>query len=136
MIQHHQLNKIGVFTVSFSCLPFRYLDEGQEAITITSSPYTITNPTVFQSKPYFQVNGNGEGRISINSVSQHPHWDLTNIDGYIEFDSEQMNFHKGSEPKNDCVEGSGFPVLDPGTNSIVFAGDITSVSVIPRWVTL
>ena len=40
------------------------------------------------------------------------------------------------KPKNDCVEGSGFPVLDPGTNSIVFAGDITSVSVIPRWVTL
>lgn len=131
-----QLNKIGVFTVSFSCMPFRYLDEGREAIMITSSPYTITNPTAFRSKPYIRVNGNGEGRISISSASQHLHWDLTNIDGYIELDSEQMNFYKGSEPKNDCVEGRGFPVLDPGTSSIVFAGDITSVSVIPRWVTL
>ena len=50
-----QLNKIGVFTVSFSCLPFRYLDEGQEAITITESPYTLKNPTVFQAKPYIKV---------------------------------------------------------------------------------
>ena len=62
-----QLNKIGIFTVSFSCLPFRYLDEGQEAITITESPYTLKNPTVFQAKPYIKVSGSGTGRLSVNS---------------------------------------------------------------------
>ncbi len=73
-----QLNKIGVFTVSFSCMPFRYLDEGREAIMITSSPYTITNPTVFRSKPYIRVNGNGEGRISINIKKYAGEKQLTN----------------------------------------------------------
>lgn len=131
-----QLNKIGVFTVSFSCLPFRYLDEGQEAITITESPYTLKNPTVFQAKPYIKVSGSGTGRLSVNSTLRQSPWDFTDIGGYIEVDSEQMNFYKAAEPRNDRVSGSGFPILYPGYNDIVFSGGITSVTIIPRWVTL
>ena len=131
-----QLNKIGVFTVSFSCLPFRYLEEGQSTVTISSSPFTLTNPTVFQAKPYIKVSGSGSGRLSISSSIRQAPWDFTDIDGYIEIDSEQMNFYKAAEPRNDRVSGSGFPILYPGNSSIVFSGGITSVEIIPRWVTL
>lgn len=131
-----QLNRIGVFTVSFSCLPFKYLDSGTEPVTIGSSSFALTNPTPFLSKPYIRVNGSGAGRLSINSSLRQSPWDLTDIDGYIEIDSEQMNFYKGAEPRGDRVEGSGFPVLYPGVNSIAFTGGITSMTVIPRWVTL
>ena len=47
-----------------------------------------------------------------------------------------MNFYKSAEPRNDRVEGDGFPILYPGLNSIMFSGGITSVTVEPRWVTL
>ena len=127
-----QLNKIGVFTVSFSCLPFKYLDSGTVPIRITASPYALTNPTAFPAKPYIKVSGTGEGRIAIGQE----HWDLTDIDRYIEIDSEQMNFYKGAEPRNDRVTGDGFPILYPGVNSVSFTGDFTSVTIEPRWVTL
>ncbi len=127
-----QLNKIGVFTVSFSCLPFKYLDSGTVPIRITASPYALTNPTAFPAKPYIKVSGTGEGRLAIGQE----HWDLTDIDRYIEIDSEQMNFYKGAEPRNDRVTGDGFPILHPGVNSVSFAGDFTSVTIEPRWVTL
>lgn len=131
-----QLNKIGLFTVSFSCLPFKYLNSGTVPVRITASPYALTNPTAFPAKPYIKVFGSGEGRIAINSAIRQPHWDLSDIDGFIEIDSEQMNFYKGAEPRNDRVEGDGFPILYPGLSSIVFSGGITSVTVEPRWVTL
>ena len=130
-----QLNKIGVYTISFSCLPFKYLDSGQETIALTGSA-NLTNPTAFTAKPLIRVNGSGEGRITFRNNTGGLRWDLTELDEYLEIDSEQMNCYKGAEPKNDCVEGNGFPVLQPGTNRIIIAGDITSVEITPRWVTL
>ena len=130
-----QLNKIGIFTVSFSCLPFRYLNSGQETVTLTGSA-NLTNPTAFTAKPLIRINGSGEGRITFRNSIGGLRWDLTELDEYLEIDSEQMNCYKGAEPKNDCVEGNGFPVLRPGTNRIIFSGDITSVEIKPRWVTL
>lgn len=130
-----QLNRIGVFTVSFSCLPYKYLDSGQETITLTSSA-NLTNPTAFTAKPLIRVTGSGEGRITFRNSTGGLHWDITGLDGYLDIDSEQMNCYKDVEPKNDCVEGNGFPVLRPGVNRIIFAGDITSVEIKPRWVTL
>ena len=80
--------------------------------------------------------GNGTGRLSINGSLRQSPWDFTDIGGYIEIDSEQMNFYKSAEPRNYRVEGDGFPTLYPGLSSIVFSGGITSVTVEPRWVTL
>lgn len=131
-----QLNKIGMFTVSFSCLPFKYLDSGQETVTITNSGTTLTNPTAFATKPLICVYGSGEGRITIQSSAGSQRWNLSDISSYIAIDSEQMNCYKDAEPKNDCVDGNGFPLLHPGANKIIFAGDIRSVTVLPRWVTL
>ena len=47
-----------------------------------------------------------------------------------------MNFYKDAMPKNDLVEGSGFPVLYPGENAITFTGGITKIEIEPRWQTL
>ena len=104
-----QLNRIGVFTVSFSCLPYKYLNSGLDPVTVSSSPFAITNPTAFTAKPYFKVYGSGTGSIAVNGSGGQARWDLTDIDGYIEIDSEQMNFYKGAAPRGDHVEGSGFP---------------------------
>ena len=131
-----ELNRIGVFTVSFSCQPFRYNIAGADVILCTTSGEIVKNPNAFASKPHIKVYGKGKGSLTIQSAGSNATWHFENIDEYTEIDSEQMNCFKGTALKNDTVSGSGFPQLYPGDNTIVFDGGITSVEIIPRWVTL
>lgn len=126
-----QAMKIGVFTLTFSCVPFRYLVSGLAKKSF-SKAFSFNNEFSFASKPYIKVMGNGNGRLIINSKV----WQFEKIDGYTECDSEMMNFYKDTVSKNDTVSGDGFPELSPGKNSISFEGGITSVEIIPRWVSL
>ena len=83
-----------------------------------------------------KVNGNGSGSVTIQTADSNSTWYLESIDEYTEIDSEQMNCYNGTELKNDTVSGNGFPLLQPGDNTIAFDGGITSIEIIPRWVTL
>ena len=93
----------------------------------------LLNPYPFTSKPILRIEGTGKGTLTIQSEGNNVTWNFTAIDGYVEADSEQMNFYKDAEPKNDTVSGDGFPLLYPGENTVSFAGGITAVTVIPRW---
>lgn len=58
------LNKeTGTFEVTFDCKPQRFLKSGETAVTVTSGG-TITNPTLFESRPLLMVDG--YGNIDIN----------------------------------------------------------------------
>ena len=133
-----QLGKIGVFTVSFSCLPFKFLLSGQQEIPVSNSPSTLPNLTAFAAKPYIKVLGSGAGTLKLsNRIARDiPTWEFSDIDGYVEIDSEEMNFYKGSVSCNEEVEGSGFPILLPGNNGITFTGGISGLVIVPRWVTI
>lgn len=128
-----EMNRIGVFTISFSCKPFRYDAAGMEQIPLSMSGDVLLNPYPFISKPILHIEGNGKGTVTIQSESSNATWNFTDIDGSVEADSEQMNFYKDAEPKNDTVSGDGFPILYPGENTISYSGGITAVTVIPRW---
>lgn len=130
-----EVNKIGTFTISFSCKPQRYLLTGLTSETHSSS-FSITNPYSLVSKPYIKINGTGDGRLVVQNSDGNHIWDFTDIDEYVVCDSEEMNFFKGTVLKNSDVEGDGFPELVEGVNTISFSGDITSVEIIPRWVSL
>ena len=88
---------------------------------------------MFSSKPYLRIIGSGSGDLTIQSEESNASWHFTGIDEYLEADSEQMNFYKGSEPMNENAAGDGFPILYPGDNTITFTGGIQEVAVIPRW---
>ena len=128
-----ELNRIGVFTVSFSCKPFRYSETGMDSTKLTATGAVLVNPNPFNSKPYIRVDGKGAGTLTIQSEGHNAIWNFDSIDGFVEIDSEQMNFYKGAELKNDTVTGSGFPILHPGENAISYSGGVTAVTVIPRW---
>jgi len=128
-----EMNRIGIFTVSFSCKPYRYDETGTVSTTLSASGDVLLNPYPFISRPILRIEGNGKGTLTIQSEGNNATWNFTDIDGYVEVDSEQMNFYKDAEPKNDTVSGEGFPLLFPGENAISFSGGITAVSVIPRW---
>ena len=127
-----ELNRIGIFTISFSCKPYRYDAAGTESVTLATGE-VLMNPYPFSSKPILRIEGSGKGTLTIQSEGSNASWNFTSIDGYVEADSEQMNFYKDAEPKNDTVSGDGFPLLYPGENTVSFSGGITAVTVIPRW---
>ncbi len=131
-----ELNKIGVFTVSFSCLPFKYLDSGQTAVSLTSGGGSmIVNPTFFDARPLIRINGSGDGTLRI--VNQKISvFEVSGIDSFLYIDSVQMNCYKGSVSMNGSVEADSFPVLNPGQNIFMFSGGITSIEVTLGWVTL
>lgn len=130
-----QCRKIGLFTVNFTCLPFRYSNAGQTSRTWSNNS-SLTNPFCFPAKPYLKIYGNGTGTLTIQSSTTNRTWQFSSIDEYIECDSELMNFYKGALTKNSTVSGSEFPILRPGSNTISFTGGITRVDIIPRWVSL
>ena len=128
-----QLNKIGSFTVTFNCKPYKYSLAGQETVSADASELTITNPTAFESRPYIKLYGNGAVTINISSGGSTNSWTISAIDEYIEIDSELMNCFKDTVLKNDTVKGTEFPVLKPGVCTISCTGDVTRIEVIPRW---
>ena len=129
-----QLNKVGSFTVTFNCKPFKYSFAGQQTIAEGSPRLIVTNPTAFDSKPYIKIYGNGLIRLMVQPEGQGTSsWGFAGVDEYIEIDSEHMNCYKGTVLKNDILSGEGFPVLKPGENSIACAGNVRRVEVVPRW---
>lgn len=129
-----QLNKVGSFTVTFNCKPFKYSFAGQQTVSADASELTITNPTAFESRPYIKLYGSGTVRLMVSSIGQGTTTlVLSGVDEYIEIDSELMNCFKDTVLKNNAVTGEGFPVLKPGENTIACAGNVRRVEVIPRW---
>lgn len=126
-----QLNKIGCFTVTFNCKPFKYSFAGQQTVTVDASELTITNPTAFESRPYIKLYGSGTVVIMIQPQGRGMM--ISNLDEYIEIDSELMNCFKGTVLKNDTVTGDSFPTLQPSTSTISCVGAVTRIEVIPRW---
>lgn len=123
--------KIGVFTILFSCKPLRYLISGLTKQTF-SSAVVLTNEFNFTAKPYIKINGRGTGTLTINNKV----WNFETLNGYTECDSELMNYYHDTTLKNDTVTGDGFPEFVHGENHIEFGGGITSIEIIPRWVSL
>lgn len=58
--------KAGEFTITFDCKPERFLTSGETAEAVTSGG-TITNPTLFESKPIIEAIG--YGGIDINGAT-------------------------------------------------------------------
>lgn len=128
-----QLNKVGSFTVTFNCKPYKYSFAGQQMVSVDSTSISVTNPTAFESRPYIKLYGSEAVTLNISSGSSTTSWTISAINEYIEIDSELMNCYKGIVLKNDTVMGDGFPMLKPGTNTISCVGAVTRIEVIPRW---
>lgn len=128
-----QLNKVGSFTVTFNCKPYKYSFAGQEMVAVDDSTLTVTNPTAFESRPYIKLYGSGVVTLNISSRDSTSLWTISAIDEYIEIDSELMNCFKGTTLKNDTVKGAEFPVFKSGVCTINCTGDVSRIEVIPRW---
>lgn len=83
------------------------------------------------SRPYIKLYGSGTVALLIQPQGRGMM--ISDLDEYIEIDSELMNCFKDTILKNDKVKGTEFPVLKPGVCTIICTGDVTRIEVIPRW---
>ncbi len=116
-----QLNKVGSFTVTFNCKPYKYSLAGQETVSADASELTITNPTAFESRPYIKLYGSGAVALLIQPQGRGMM--ISDLDEYIEIDSELMNCFKGTALKNDTVKCAEYPVFKSGVCTINCTGD-------------
>lgn len=127
-----QLNKIGCFTVTFNCKPFKYSLEGLQEITVTSGG-SLFNPEAFIAKPLIAITGNGNFSLTLQNGGYSKTWQFKGIESGVVCDSEQMNFYYGTQLLNDKVTGDGFPELPPGETVMTVSGGVTEIKVTPRW---
>lgn len=122
-------NQAGTATIVFECKPQRFLKTGDNTITIQNS-LTIMNPTGFEAYPLFKVTGTS-GMLTVNGNSIT----FSSIDDFVMLDCELQDAYKESVNKNSTISGT-FPVLKSGSNTISWTGDISSVTMKPRWWTI
>ncbi len=123
-----QRHEFSSFEIVFNCKPQRFLKSGERIITLTSNG-SITNPTLFESKPLIRVYGTGTLGIGSQSVT------ISQADGYTDIDCEMMDCYKGTASKNEYVTFTdyNFPVLQPGVTNFSLGTGITQVDITPRW---
>jgi phage-related protein len=126
--------RAGEFTITFDCKPQRFLTSGDTAVSLTGSSPTITNPTLFESKPLIKVTGTGI--LTINNYA------LTILGAsgqtlYIDCDTQEAwEMVAGSKvSRNDYIQNAGeeFPVLASGQNSITIGTGLSNLEITPRW---
>ena len=122
-------NQAGTATIVFECKPQRFLKTGDNTITIRNS-LNIMNPTGFEAYPLFKVTGtSGVLTVNGNSIT------FSSIDDFVMLDCELQDAYKENINKNSTISGT-FPVLKTGSNTISWTGNITSVTMKPRWCTI
>lgn len=122
------MNRSGQFTLEFDCKPQRFLKSGEDSIDFTGSGI-LYNRTEFEAKPLLRVFGSGAGSVGIGSQTIT----ISSISEYVDIDCEIMDAYKGAVNCNGNVSFTDDIVLKPGNNNIAKSGNISKVTIIPRW---
>ena len=122
------MNRSGQFTLEFDCKPQRFLKSGEDKIDFTGSGI-LYNRTEFEAKPLLRVYGSGAGSVGIGSQTIT----ISSISEYVDIDCEIMDAYKGAINCNGNVSFTDDIVLKPGNNNIGKSGNISKVTITPRW---
>lgn len=121
----------GTLSVTFNCKPFRFSHAGQRVITLTGGG-KIVNYEKFSSLPYIKIIGSGDIILTVNDLD----FPISDVNEYVEIDSESMNTYKGTKNKNASASCLTYPTFTPGNNNISWTGNVSAVQIVPRWRTL
>lgn len=120
------------FVIPFVCQPGRYVYPEVTDSVFTETDKTITNPGTMSSEPRVTIIGNGEVTVTVGDSTMlvtgpETAWTLV-------IDTELMDCFDdtGAVLRNEWLTGD-FPRLLPGSNVVAFDGDVTSITIKPRW---
>ena len=117
----------GEFDITFNVDPRRFLLSGETVTTLTTSG-SITNPTLFESRPLLRVYGTGTVKIGNDTIT------ISTNASYTDIDCDLRECYRGTTnlSANVSLSGLDFPALKAGANNIVLSG-VTKVEITPRW---
>ena len=119
-------------TITFDCMPQRFLRAGEEPVTLTAAG-TLINPTQEEAQPMITVRGSGAGSLVINSHTVA----ISDIGGSVTLNTEICRAYAGTTRRDQTITGKLEQLrLQPGENTVSFTGGVTSVEIIPRWWTI
>lgn len=121
----------GRFDIELPCMPQRFLLSGETVTTLTATG-SITNPTLFATRPLLRVYGAGVLGVGDVNIT------ISAADVYTDIDCETGRAYKGATPRDRYVTLSSidYPYLQPGVNGISLGTGITRVEITPRWYTV
>lgn len=126
------------FSIVFDCQPFRYVWPEADSIPIAMSDYpngsaSIVNPGNVESAPRFIIAGSGEFSLTVGLTEMT----FRNVESGIIVDCEAeecFNLEESLSANEKAEIGDDeFPKLRAGANMISWSGDITKVTIVPRW---
>ena len=144
-VTHDRTFNMAKFPMVFSCRPERWLLEGEQDVSISSSNTILLNPTYFDAKPFFTVTGNGRIIVSnedatytmvLAGTSGQYFIDCENMDCYGVSNGEYVNLNSKITLSDTLGDYPHFPVLAGNKESIILAMGFTSVSMKARWWTV
>ena len=124
------LDVAGRATITFDCMPQRFLTSGLTVLTPQSN--TLINNPYQPSLPIITLSGNGTLTVGSRTVT------ISGNSGTLTLDSERQTAEVGGNNANNLITlgGGGFPILVSGGTNIKWTSGISNVKVTPNWWTL
>lgn len=123
------IDKEAEITITFDCMPQRWLTSGEEAVTLTAAG-TLINPTQEEAQPLITVYGSGAGSLVFNGHTVA----ISEIGTSVTLNTEILRAYAGTTRRDQTITGKLEQLrLQPGANTVSFSGGVTSVEIIPRW---
>lgn len=122
-----------VVTVTFNAEPFKYSFDGAQPLETITEVGSITNPGNDSSLPVITIYGSGNINLMIGGFTLL----LSDVNEYITIDTDAKIAFKDDANHSSKVtlvdDDDMWPELLPGENLISWAGNVTSISIIPHW---
>ena len=128
-IDYNRLLRYRQATIPFRVQPFKHkLNEAYK--TIRASGGTVNNEGLENSYPIMELTGTGTVIISVNGLEVFT-YTFPSGESKVTIDSEKEDAYLDDVLKNRNMNGE-FPVLQPGMNTIVWSGNVSSIEILPR----
>ena len=118
---------------NFTVKPYKYLRDAKDIVFTKSA--TAVNPFISDvAQPLITIEGTGDVTLKVNGVN----YLIQNVTSSVTVDSERYSTYRRLssgfiENQNSKYRQKNYPIFTPGSNSISVSGNVTKVTVKPRW---
>lgn len=134
--KHHYYEKQSL-SAGFTVKPYKYLINSPTVVNNLSQAGSkiadLVNPTNYASQPIIKVVGTGASVLTVNGVD----FSIRDIPNHLTLNSERYIAYQETNGvltnMNNKVGSREYPVLKPGNNVISITGNVTEVTIEPRW---
>ena len=118
--------------MNFDTFPFKYsVNAAADMIDDLENNTTVLNKGTVYSEPKITITGSGNVVLTINERE----YTINNLSGSITLDSEIMEIINlgGASYIPPSMDNYLFPRLEVGLNEISYSGNVSKISINPRW---